>query len=106
MFSSAALASFDLMLIGGPDGRIHRYDPINQISLGSVTASSNNTMVTGDSDGNVLYGVTGGSGLRQMRYGTGELVQILQGGASYVSLEARNGHLFQLTGDTVRRIKN
>ncbi len=91
------------MLIGGSDGRIHRYDPVNQVSLGSFNAGSSNLFITADSNGNAFYGSTAGNAIRQVRYGTGELVQVLSGLNSGRSLDQSGNSIYMLAGSFVRR---
>ena len=101
----ASFASFDLMLLPGNDGRIHRYDPVNRVSLGSYLSSTSNMMIAADTSGISYSGSSGGSGFLAHRYATGETVGQMTISTSLRALISRGGNLFSLNSSGfVRKI--
>lgn len=78
--AAVAHASFDLMLLAGADGRIHRYDPVNQVRLGSFGAGANATdLEINPTDGTVLALRSSTSTMALYNYNTGERTAFASG---------------------------
>jgi hypothetical protein len=92
------LASFELMLLPGADGRNYRYDPVNNISLGSyrtgVTAITNIAASTAG----LSYGsISTGSAYFVHEYSTGNALQLLNGPLQPLSTDISGNTLYALT---------
>lgn len=71
LLAGQAYASFDLMLLAGSDGRVHRYDPVNNVRLGAFGAGpAIKHIVHNTSNGEVL--VDRGTSLATYNASTGE----------------------------------
>lgn len=106
LFLSLAIganASFELMLIPRNDGRMARFDPINQISLGSYFANSNNNISTVDGAGNCYVGNVSTSTIRRINYSTGEGTGSLSGLSQLRSLAYSSSGLVAQSLTTVAR---
>lgn len=101
--AASVLASFDLMLIPGADGRIYRYDPVNNIQLGSYQSSFTNTFVAADGSGNAMNGSTSSSAYRNYQYGTGELSGVNSTLTAGRSLNISGSSFFVQTTSLLRR---
>jgi hypothetical protein len=93
----AAHASFEMMLLPGADGRIYRYDPINNITLGSYRTLSSMTMVTADLNGIAFSSHTGGFGFLSHDYSTGVPTGSLFGLTASIASQLVNGSLYVMT---------
>ena len=93
------LASFELMLLPGADGRNYRYDPVNNISLGSyrtgVTAITN---IAASTAGLAYGSSSSGSAYFVHEYSTGNALQLLSGPNQPLSTDISGNTLYALTG--------
>lgn len=106
LFLSLAIganASFELMLIPRNDGRMARFDPINQISLGSYFANSNNNISTVDGAGNCYVGNVATTAIRRINYSTGEGTGSFTGLSQLRSLSHSSSGLVAQSLTTVAR---
>ncbi|MBL8048475.1 MAG: PEP-CTERM sorting domain-containing protein [Chthonomonas sp.] len=73
--AASALASFDMMLLAnGIDNRIHRYDPANNVALGSFPVNGSITDIAVNQSANTVYTLlpSGSStGIAKYNYNTG-----------------------------------
>ena len=99
------LASFELMLLPGADGRIYRYDPVNNISLGSYRSGSTAITNIAASTAGLSYGsVSLGSAYYVHEYSTGNASQLLSGPNQPLTTDISGSTLYALTtiGSLVR----
>lgn len=101
--AAAVLASFDLMLLPGSDGRIYRYDPINRIQLGYYNSSGQNSFNAADSSGTAFAGISSGSQIRSYNYSNGELSGAISAVTGMRSINLSGGFLYLQTSSGVRK---
>lgn len=101
--AALSLASFDLMLLPGNDGRIYRYDPVNRLNLGSYLSGSYNMMIAADTNGISYSGSSGSSGILAHRYSTGETLGQFTVGSTQRAMILRSGTLFSLNSAGILR---
>ena len=101
--AASVLASFDLMLLPGSDGRIYRYDPVNRIQLGSFSSSLSTSYIAADNSGTAFSGSSGGSQFRSYNYSNGELNGFISGVTGVRSLNLLGGFLYLQTSTQVRK---
>lgn len=94
--TALSMASFDLMLLPGNDGRIYRYDPVNRLNLGSYLSTSYNMMIAADTDGVSYSGSSGTSSVLAHRYSTGENLGQFSVGSVQRAMLLRSGSLYSL----------
>lgn len=99
----AAHASFELMLLPGADGRIHRYDPVNNINLGSYRTFSTTTMVTADLNGTSYSSTNGNTQFYAHNYSTGLASGSVTGATSNIASLVVNGSLYVMTTSGVSK---
>ena len=110
IFSGAVVhASFEMMLITDPYGKaIHRFDPINRVSLGSFgTGMLNPNAVCVNQALNVAYVADGGQGIRAFNYFTGDLLYSVpvSGMDNFRSISTTpDGNLMVNDGTIVRKV--
>jgi hypothetical protein len=97
----AARASFEMMLLPGADDRIYRYDPVNNISLGSYRTSGATTMVSADLGGRSVSVRTGGSAFFKHFYSTGILENSISGTTGSLAIELVGNNLFVCTASSI-----
>jgi hypothetical protein len=90
----AAHASFEMMLLPGADGRIYRYDPVNNIQLGSYRTSTGTTMVSADLGGLSVSSRIGASSFFKHFYSTGLVENAISGTTGSVASELIGDTLF------------
>ncbi len=101
--ASNALASFDLMMMPGADGRVYRYDPVNNIQLGSFSTGLSNRYLTNDNSGNLYVGTSGSANTRVYTWGNGEITGGYLTTSQRVATNFYNGHLYVQTTNSLRR---
>lgn len=95
--SLSVFASFELMLLPGADGRTYRYDPVNNISLGSYRTGSSNITNIAASTAGLAYGTTSsGSGYYVNEYSTGNALPLLSGPNQPLSTDLLGNTLYIL----------
>jgi hypothetical protein len=90
----AARASFEMMLLPGADGRIYRYDPVNNIQLGSYRTATGTTMVSADLGGLSVSSRTNNSSFFKHFYSTGLVENSISGLTGSVATELIGDTLF------------
>lgn len=104
--SAFACASFDLMLIPGNDGRTHRYDPANNVLLGSYTSwPSNNRIITTEAGG-LAYSAAGSSAIQAHNFSNGQNMWSNVVGGTVVAMELADTRLFSLLNSGTFQISN
>ncbi|MCC6686345.1 MAG: hypothetical protein IT205_05090 [Fimbriimonadaceae bacterium] len=99
--AAGAVASFDLMLIPGSDGRVHRYDPVNGVSLGSFAGQ--NPLLVATNGAGVSYSCSG-FGAFGHAYSTGQSLGSWVLPVNPRSLEYADGALFGMSSTTLRKV--
>lgn len=102
LLATGAEASFDLMLIPGNDNRVYRYDPLNNVQLGSYGTQGSSNCVAADTRG-ISYTSTGTNSTQAIRYSTGEQVNMIQGSISARAHELMGNYVYVLTSAGVWR---
>jgi hypothetical protein len=93
------LASFELMLLPGADGRNYRYDPVNNISLGSYRSGTTVITNIAASTAGLAYGSSSsGSAYFVHEYSTGNALPLLNGPNQPLSTDISGNTLYALTG--------
>ena len=90
------------MFLPGIDGRMHRHDPVNQISLGSYFASTGHAINTVYTGGTVLSATPIGSAVREHNYSTGNLNSIRNLFTSGKALDTYGSNILMLTNGVAR----
>ncbi len=100
--SGGAFASFDLMLL--PDtatGRVHRYDPINQISLGSIVVQPGLRSVAANASSTAAFGQSN-NGTVRFNWSTGERGNSPAGIVNPITLSNDGQRIFEVVGNSVK----
>lgn len=87
--SNSALASFDMLMMPSiSTGRVNRYDPINNVSLGSFNGGTATRLVTINQATNRAFVLdTGASRIRSFNYNTGEILGGNLSAGSIISMD-------------------
>lgn len=105
--SNAALASFDMLMMPSiSSGRINRYDPINNVSLGSFNGGTAARLITINQATNRAFVYdTGVNRLRSFNYNTGEILGGNLSSASIISMDyhAPSNRLWHITSTGISR---
>lgn len=104
--SAFACASFDLMLIPGNDGRTYRYDPANNIQLGSYTSWSTNSRLITAEAGGFAYSSSVGTGVLAHNFSNGQNMWSGTQAGTVVAMELADTRLFSLLSGGSFQISN
>lgn len=102
LLTTGAHASFDLMLIPGNNNRIYRYDPLNNVHLGSYGTQGDSNLIAADTRG-ISYSSMGSNSMQAIRYSSGEQVSVLQGSVVARAHELVGNYVYVLGSNNIRR---
>jgi hypothetical protein len=104
--SAFACASFDLMLIPGVDGRTYRYDPANNVQLGSYTSWNTASRLITTEAGGFAYTSTGGTAVQAQNFSNGQFMWSALNASPVVAMELADTRLFTLLSGGSFQISN
>ncbi len=102
--AGAAWGSFDLMLLPGADARTYRYDPINNVMLGSFANLGNANLIAADTRGLSYASASNSSAIQVQHYSTGLQAGLMTGNTAR-AIELAGDKIYQLsTFGSMRRM--